>query len=293
MHPALSSVALIWKAPARRLGERQRKALRSTALRPNARVPPRPGVLARWRVSTKSLADISQAIRGRRALAIRAGEPTGRNLSARPLRVCRNGAESRGGVVRRSGLRLAIPRFTRLKLADETEHGRVCRLGRGGREVSSTSCHTAHRPGDREPQRVLKVTFTRERRFGLSGLRPSRLGVPLLSMSASAQRYGGPEYGDTRGGPEYRERDYRSREGGYGNRSAAKPSTLTHTKSLIVGGARRHLPAHDRLENVGITAQVLAFIEPILTTPGPSAPFSSLVIALSVVSVPRCASSAA
>ena len=51
-------------------------------------------------------------------------------------------------------------------------------------------------------------------------------GVPLLSMSASAQRYG-PEYGDTRrggpeygerGGPEYRERDYRSREGGYGDR---------------------------------------------------------------------------
>ena len=33
-------------------------------------------------------------------------------------------------------------------------------------------------------------------------------GVALLSMSASAQRYG----------PEYRERDYRSREGGYGNR---------------------------------------------------------------------------
>ena len=107
-------------------------------------------------------------------------------------------------------------------------------------------------------------------------------GVPLLSMSASAQRYGGPEYGDTRGGPEYRERDYRSREGGYGNRSAAKPSTLTHTKSLIVGGARRHLPAHDRLANVGITAQVLAFIEPILTTPGPSAPFSVPVLALSV-----------
>ena len=51
------------------------------------------------------------------------------------------------------------------------------------------------------------------------------LCVPLLSMSASAQRYGGPEYGDPRGGPEYRERnyrsregDYRSREGGYGNR---------------------------------------------------------------------------
>ena len=43
-------------------------------------------------------------------------------------------------------------------------------------------------------------------------------GVPLLSMSASAQRNGGPEYGDTRGGPEYREREYRSREGGYGNR---------------------------------------------------------------------------
>ena len=47
------------------------------------------------------------------------------------------------------------------------------------------------------------------------------------------------------------------------DRSAAKPSTLTHTKSLIVGGARRHLPAHDRLANVGITAQVLALIEPI------------------------------
>ena len=53
--PPLSSVALIWKAPARRLGERQRKALCSTALRPNARVPPRPGVFAR---------------------GVRAGEPT-------------------------------------------------------------------------------------------------------------------------------------------------------------------------------------------------------------------------
>ena len=42
-------------------------------------------------------------------------------------------------------------------------------------------------------------------------------GVPLLSMSASAQRYGGPEYGE-RGGPEYREREYRRREGGYGDR---------------------------------------------------------------------------
>ena len=40
-------------------------------------------------------------------------------------------------------------------------------------------------------------------------------GVPLLSMPASAQRYGGPEYGDPRGGPEYRQHDYRSREGGY------------------------------------------------------------------------------
>ena len=39
-------------------------------------------------------------------------------------------------------------------------------------------------------------------------------GVPLLSMSASAQRYGGPEYGDTRGGPEYRERGYGNRERG-------------------------------------------------------------------------------
>ena len=37
-------------------------------------------------------------------------------------------------------------------------------------------------------------------------------GVPLLSMLASAQRYGGPEYGDTRGGPEYRERGYGNRE---------------------------------------------------------------------------------
>ena len=59
-------------------------------------------------------------------------------------------------------------------------------------------------------------------------------GVPLLSMSASAQRYGGSEYGDTRGGSEYR-RDYRSREGGsergygyrereYGNRERGRGS---------------------------------------------------------------------
>src|SRR6187402_110932 len=49
-----------------------------------------------------------------------------RSVSVATVR--RAGAVSSAG----SGLRLAIPRFTRPKLADETEHGRVVPTSRGG-----------------------------------------------------------------------------------------------------------------------------------------------------------------
>src|SRR3954453_7125217 len=55
-------------------------------------------------------------------------------------------------------------------------------------------------------------------------------GVPLLSMSASAQRYGGSEYREERdyrgreGGYGYRERGYGNRERDYGNRERGRGS---------------------------------------------------------------------
>jgi hypothetical protein len=103
-----------------------------------------------------------------RPSARRSGD--GRNLSARPLRVCRNGAESRGGVVSRSGLRLAIPRFTRPKLADETEHGGVVPTSRGGGRGlvdESPSGAPARGPGDRNE---FSESLYQGTPVGLSGL---------------------------------------------------------------------------------------------------------------------------
>src|SRR3954453_20526291 len=78
-------------------------------------------------------------------------------------------------------------------------------------------------------------------------------------------------------------------------RSAAEPSTLTGTKSLIVLKARLHCTAHHSYANVGIAAQVLAFIER-RPTWVPAAAFSvpktavSVLVAISVsiiaVSIP-------
>src|SRR5215203_5948065 len=67
-----------------------------------------------------------------------------------------------------------------------------------------------------------------------------------------------------------------------GKPSAAEPSPFTGPKSLIVRRSRLHLPPIDGLSNVGIAAQVLAFIKPILTTSRPPAAFSAVVVALSV-----------
>jgi 2-polyprenyl-6-methoxyphenol hydroxylase-like FAD-dependent oxidoreductase len=69
-------------------------------------------------------------------------------------------------------------------------------------------------------------------------------------------------------------------------RSAAEPSTLTTAITLIMDEARLHLATADGSGNVGIAAQVLAFIEPRATLSVPAAAFSVLALSVSRASFP-------
>jgi hypothetical protein len=75
-----------------------------------------------------------------------------------------------------------------------------------------------------------------------------------------------------------------------GRKLAAEASPLSATKSEIVRHTRVYFAAPDRSANVGIAAQVLAFIERIPTISGSGAALFIPVIAISVsgagISVP-------